>query len=84
MAKTETIRARIDPITKEEAEEIFHALGISATEAITLFYRQVAMHHGLPFPLKIPNTETLEAMRQAREGENLTAWPSLDALKANH
>ena len=49
MAKTEMIRARVEPELKREAEELFLGLGLSATEAITLFYRQVTLHRGLPF-----------------------------------
>jgi DNA-damage-inducible protein J len=82
MAKTETIRARIEPEIKAEAEEIFRTLGLSPTEAITLFYRQVALYHGLPFPVKIPNAETWEAMRQARENIGLTEWASVNELMA--
>ena len=32
------IRARVDPGLKEDAESVFAALGLSATQAITLFY----------------------------------------------
>ncbi len=82
MAKTEMIRARVEPELKREAEETFSALGLSVTEAITLFYRQVAMHHGLPFPVRVPNETTLEAIRQARAGEDITEYASLDELMA--
>ena len=39
MAKTEMIRARVEPELKYQAEEVFSGLGLSPTEAITLFYR---------------------------------------------
>ena len=68
MAKTEMIRARVEPELKREAEQLFSALGLSATEAITLFYKQVTMHRGLPFDVRIPNAETMEALNQARDG----------------
>ena len=71
MAKTETIRARVEPELKQQAEGILRELGLSATEAITLFYTQVAMYRGLPFDVKIPNADTVEAMRQAESGECL-------------
>ena len=80
MAKTEMIRARVEPELKREAEETFSTLGLSATEAITLFYRQVALHRGLPFAVRVPNAETAEAIRQARAGEGITEYASLDAL----
>ena len=55
MAKTETIRARVEPELKYLAEEVFSELGLSPTEAITLFYTQVTLHRGLPFEVRIPN-----------------------------
>lgn len=84
MAKTDTIRARVEPELKAEAESILKTLGLSPTEAIRLFYRQVALRRGLPFSVEIPNAETREAMRQAFEGEGLTEWPDLDALRRAH
>ena len=59
MAKTAMIRARVEPELKQEAEKVFAKLGLTATEAIRLFYRQTALHNGLPFELRIPNEETL-------------------------
>jgi DNA-damage-inducible protein J len=54
MAKTATVRARIEPDLKKHAEQVFSALGLNATEAIRLFYKQVELHNGLPFSLEIP------------------------------
>ena len=82
MAKTEMIRARVEPNLKHEAEAVFSQLGLSATEAIRLFYKQVTLQHGLPFAVKIPNAETHEALRQAHEGEDLNEYNSLEDLKA--
>lgn len=82
MAKTEMIRARVEPELKNEAEEVFSVLGLSPTQAITLFYKQVTLHNGLPFEVRVPSVETREALRQARERENLTEYTSLDELKA--
>ena len=59
MAKTEMIRARVEPDLKREAGELFSELGLSATEAITLFYRQVTLHRGLPFDVRVPTAETV-------------------------
>ncbi|WP_373691153.1 type II toxin-antitoxin system RelB/DinJ family antitoxin, partial [Endozoicomonas sp. SESOKO3] len=42
------IRARIEPDVKEHAEAIFKKLGLNATDAITLFYKQVGLCNGLP------------------------------------
>ena len=84
MAKTKMIRVRVEPAIKSQAEEIFSELGLSPTEAITLFYTQVALYRGLPFSVGIPNAETIEALRQARTDRELTEYADLDALKTKH
>ena len=82
MAKTAMIRARVEPELKREAEELLSELGMSATEAITLFYRQVTMHRGLPFDVRVPNAETLEALRQSRDGVDLEEHATFEDFKA--
>ena len=42
MPKSAMVRARVEPKLKQDAESLFERLGLSATQAITLFYRQVA------------------------------------------
>ena len=79
--KTETIRARVEPELKHEAEALLKDLGLSATDAITVFYRQVILHRGLPFDVRIPNAETVEALRQAETGEGLIEYSDLEELK---
>ena len=80
MAKTATIQVRVESEIKRDAEKVFTALGLSATEAITLFYRQVALYQDLPFTVKIPNAETRKAIRQARSGDGLIHYRSVDDL----
>ena len=69
MPKTAMIRARTDRALKEEAEHVFDELGLNQTQAINLFYRQVVLHQGLPFEVKIPNAATKAAIDAARRGE---------------
>ena len=82
MPRTATVRANVSPDLKHAAEAIFTALGVSPAEAIRSFCRQVTLHRALPFEVKPPNTETREAMQQARLGENLVEYASLDDLKS--
>jgi DNA-damage-inducible protein J len=44
MAKSEIIRARVEPALKHEAEAVLGKLGMTPTEAITLFYKQVTLY----------------------------------------
>lgn len=55
-SKTANLYARIEPGLKEEAEGILAELGIPASNAITMFYKQIVLHKGLPFvvTLSIP------------------------------
>jgi len=76
MSKTAMIRARVEPELKEQVEAIFEKLGLSASEAISVFYRQVKLQKGLPFDVKIPNRTTRKAMKDAEQGKNLRYFKS--------
>lgn len=52
--KTANLYARIEPDVKEQAEKILETLGISASSAINMFYKQIVLNRGLPFEVKIP------------------------------
>lgn len=65
MAKSANLYARIEPELKEQAESILDALGIPASNAITMFYRQIVLQNGLPFAVKLPEPPVLT--RQQRE-----------------
>lgn len=52
--KTANLYARIEPDVKEQAESILATLGIPASNAITMFYKQIILNRGLPFEVKIP------------------------------
>lgn len=54
MAKTANLYARIEPDIKEQAEMILTSLGIPASNAITMFYKQIILQRGLPFEVKLP------------------------------
>ena len=43
MAKTANLFARIEPEVKEQAEAILSALGIPASSAINMFYKQIIL-----------------------------------------
>ena len=71
MNKTSTVRARIEPDLKDKAEQVFHKLGLTSTQAITLFYKQVELRNGLPFDVVIPNETTLRTFDETDAGKNL-------------
>jgi len=80
MPKTAVISARIDPELKQGAEKVFQELGLTATQAITLFYKQVELGRGLPFAVRVPNEVTVGALKQARTRQGIESFNTLDDL----
>ena len=80
MAKTSTISARIDPNLKKRAERVFRELGLTASQAITLFYQQVALQQGLPFLTLTPNDLTTETLENARSRSDLKEFDTIEDL----
>lgn len=81
MSKTAHISTRINATDKKKAEAVFKKLGISASQAISLFYKQVSLRRGIPFPVELPNEETQKAIKDVREGK-LNSYSSVEELKA--
>ena len=71
MTKTATVRARIEPDLKTDVESLFKELGLSTTEAINLFFRQVKLRKGLPFNIVIPNKTTEQVFKDTDVMHNL-------------
>ena len=83
MSKSAVITARIEPGLKESVEQIFERLGITTTQAITLFLRQVELQQGLPFTLKVPNATTVAALQQAQGRQDLVTFDDAECLFAD-
>jgi DNA-damage-inducible protein J len=74
MPKTATIRARVDAELKADAEAVLNTLGLTASDAIRLFYQQVALQKSLPFAVELPNEATRRAMRDVQQRRGLTRY----------
>ena len=78
--KNAVINARIESELKVDVESILKNLGLSATQAINMFYQQIKMHNGIPFEVKIPNAETQRVIEESRKGINVEDF-SFDELE---
>jgi len=58
--KSANLYARIEPDVKEKAESILSTLGIPASSAINMFYKQIILQRGLPFEVKIPSDRPVD------------------------
>jgi DNA-damage-inducible protein J len=83
MSKTKMITARVNPKLKRETEKILKDLGLTTTQAITLFFNQINLRKALPFAVAIPNTETAQAIENALAGIDLYEAENVDALFDN-
>lgn len=80
MPKTAVVSARINPELKHNAEQVFKELGLTASQAILLFYKQVELERGLPFAVRVPNDVTVNALEEARTRQGLESFNTLDDL----
>lgn len=55
----------MDPQLKEEAEAILEELGISTTQALTIFYKQIRLNKGIPFDVRLPEETDASAYSTA-------------------
>lgn len=68
--KSSNLYARIEPNVKEQAEAILSELGITASTAINMFYKQIILQEGLPFDVKL-NSRPLDVSKITEEELNL-------------
>ena len=54
---------------KTEAEKVLRHVGVKTSDALTMFYKQIVIHQGLPFEVRIPNKETRKAIRDLEAGK---------------
>jgi DNA-damage-inducible protein J len=78
---TTTIQTRIDAESKEQAKKILDFLGLTISEAISLYLRQIILCRGIPFEIKIPNKATLEAMHELEAGKGAKFATAKDLFK---
>lgn len=76
MSKTANVFARVEPEVKEKAEQILSFLGISMSNAVGMFLRQVVLQSGMPFEVKLP-PHPLDVSKMTKEefdAELQKAW----------
>jgi len=80
MLKTSTISVRMDAELKSNAESILSSLGLTPSQAISVFYKQITFQNGLPFPVKIPKRELNSVSINAMEEKDLDEYGSPSEL----
>lgn len=92
MEKTATLNLRVSPALKEQTESILQRLGIPMSTAVDMFFRQITLTGGIPFPVTLPKAPAAvdadlmtdgELHAKLRRGlEDAEAGRTQDAAKA--
>ena len=79
--RTANIYTRVDPDTKEQAELILTQLGIPMSNAVGMFLKQVVIHRGIPFEMKLPSTRPLVVGELTKEQFDAELMAGLDDVE---
>ena len=87
MAKSATVQARMDAALKESVEKILAQMELTPSDAIKLFYKQVELHGGLPFELKVPaqvlaEQKLMDELEAGFQSAQEKGWVSFEQTKA--
>ena len=80
---TTNINVRVDSQLKSQAEQIFGALGLNLSSAITVFLSNAVRYQGIPFELRLetPNDISLRTIDEVNRGVGLHGpFDSVEAL----
>ena len=65
---TTMVHIRVDEQVKAQAAEALASMGLSVSDAVRMMLVRVAAEKALPFEIRVPNAETVAAMRELDEG----------------
>jgi len=80
MAKNSNINVRTTEDIKKGAEVILNGLGLNISSAVNLFLKQVINYRGIPFDLRLPSKETLNAMDDIENNRNLESADTVEEM----
>lgn len=83
MPQSAVVHARIDQVTKTATEEVLASLGMTPTEAIRLFYRQIAIRKSFPLELRVPNKLTASVLERSDKNQDIETFETAASLYAS-
>ena len=75
------VHIRIDGEIKEQAAETLASMGLTVSDAVRILLTRIAAEKAIPFEIRVPNRDTLEAMEAGDRGEVFRA-PTVAAMMA--
>ena len=67
MSQQKELKICLDEVLEDRAKEILTALGLSLSEAVSMFMAQVLLRGGLPFEAALPEPDDQELMDRVYE-----------------
>jgi len=83
MSQSAVVHARIDQATKAATEKVLDSLGMTPTEAIRLFYRQIAIRKSFPLELHVPNKLTASVLSKSDKNQDIQTFETAADLYAS-
>ncbi len=80
MSKNTNINIKTTEDIKKNAGIILTGLGLNMSSAVNLFLKQVINYRGIPFDLRLPNKETLQAMDDIENNRNLESADTVEEM----
>ena len=81
-SRTANVYKRVDPETKEQAEAILNQLGIPMSNAIGMFLKQVVLHRGIPFDMRLPAAKPVAIGGMTKEQIDMELQKGMDDIAA--
>ena len=79
MAKTNTMHIRISPETQKEVTQMLNDLGLSVSDAINVYFKQIIYCKGLPFEIRKPEID-YSLFKPSSDTEYSKRYDNLDDL----
>ena len=85
MEKSMTLNLRVNPVVKQQAEEVLKQLGIPMATAIDMYLRQIKLTGGIPFPVSLPKAPAaVNADAMSTDQLRMELMAGYDDLQAGH
>ncbi len=81
MANTSALYARLDTDLIHDAEGILGRLGVSRASALQMFYKQIVLHNGLPFDIRLSEEKPVAAGGLSREELDMELAKGIASMK---
>lgn len=78
--KTAEIRVLLEPSLKKKSKKILQEIGMSESEAVRIFFRNLVNQNGFPLELRVPNEETIKAMEDVDKGNYSKGYTDIDEM----